>query len=123
MRPLLAVLSAVLLASCASRSSEVTASYVSGLQYQGYTCVQLAQEAEAISSRAAQLAGAQDSKATRDAVATTVGVVVFWPMLFAVRGDDNTTAELSRMKGEMEAIERASIQKNCEIKFQRPPPA
>jgi hypothetical protein len=92
---------------------------VSSLQYQNHTCPQLAQEAESISARAVQLSGAQDSKATRDAVATTVGVVVFWPLLFAVRGDDNTTAELARMKGEMEAIERTSVLKNCGIKFQR----
>jgi hypothetical protein len=110
---------AALAAGCASRSSEVTATYVSTLSYQSHTCPQLAAEAEHIASRAAQLSGAQDSKATRDAVATTVGIVVFWPLLFAVRGDDNTTAELGRMKGEMEAIERMSVQKNCGIKFQR----
>jgi hypothetical protein len=121
MRVLVAAAAVALLTGCASRSSEVTASYVSSLQYQNHTCLQLGQEAESISSRAVQLSGAQDSKATRDAVATTVGVVVFWPLLFAVRGDDNTTAELARMKGEMEAIERVSVQKNCGIKFQREP--
>jgi hypothetical protein len=110
---------AALAAGCASRSSEVTATYVSTLSYQSHTCPQLAAEAENIAARAAQLSGAQDSKATRDAVATTVGVVVFWPLLFAVRGDDNTTAELGRMKGEMEAIEKVSVQKNCGIRFQR----
>jgi hypothetical protein len=120
MRFLLVAGAAALMAGCASRSSEVTATYVSSIQYHSHTCKQLTAEAENISARAVQLSGAQDSKATRDAVATTVGVVVFWPLLFAVRGDDNTTAELARMKGEMEAIEHASVQKNCGIKFQRP---
>jgi hypothetical protein len=118
MRFVAALSLAALAAGCASRSSEVTATYVSTLSYQSHTCPQLAAEAENIAARAAQLSGAQDSTATRDAVATTVGVV-FWPLLFAVRGDDNTTAELGRMKGEMEAIERMSVQKNCGIKFQR----
>jgi hypothetical protein len=109
----------IILTACANRSADVTASYVSPFTYQNHSCQQLSQEAERISARAVQLSGAQDSKATRDAVATTVGVIVFWPVLFAVRGDDATTAELARMKGEMEAIEKASIQKKCGITFQR----
>jgi len=29
----------------------------------------------------------QDSQASKDAVATTVGVIVFWPTLFLIGGD------------------------------------
>ena len=50
---------------------------------------------------------------------TTVGVVIFWPALFFIDGDNQKTAELARLKGEMEALEQASIQKNCGIQFQR----
>lgn len=60
-------------------------------------------------------------KATSDAVATTVSVVIFWPALFFIGGDDATTAELSRLKGEMDAIERVSIEKKCGIVFERAP--
>jgi hypothetical protein len=73
---------AALLSACASRSSDVTASYVSPMTYQSYTCQQLAEEAQAISARAAQTAGAQDDKRTRDQVATGVAIVVFWPAAF-----------------------------------------
>ena len=54
-----------------------------------------------------------------------VGLVLFWPSLFFIKGDGATAAELGRLKGEMDAIEQASIQKNCGIQFQRaaPPPA
>lgn len=95
--------------------------YVSPLSYQNYSCQQLAEEATRVSSRAQQLAGAQDSKRTSDGVAITVAVIVFWPALFAVKGDDNTTAELARLKGELETIEKVSIQKKCAITFQREP--
>jgi hypothetical protein len=61
----------------------------------------------------AQLSGAQDQKATSDAIATGVAIVVFWPAAFLVGGNDQTTAELSRQKGEFETIEKVSIQKNC----------
>ena len=95
-----------LAAGCASRSSEITASYVSPLPYEPLNCQQLAGEAERLSARAAQTAGVQDQKRSDDAVTTTVSVIIFWPALFALKGDGNTAAELARLKGEMEAIER-----------------
>lgn len=111
-----------ILGGCASKSSEVPAAYVSPLQYQSYDCKQLAEEATRISSRVQQVSGAQDGKRTSDVVATTVAVVVFWPALFAVKGDDHTTAELGRLKGEMEAVEKAAIAKRCSITFRKAPP-
>ena len=115
------VLTAVSLAlpvlGCATRSENIGAAYVSPVAYQSYSCAQLAQEGERVSSRAAQLSGAQDSKATSDAVATGVAVVLFWPAAFLIKGDSTTAAELSRLKGERDAIEQASIAKNCGIRF------
>jgi hypothetical protein len=106
-------------AGCASRSEDVTASYVSPAAYQSYRCRDLSLEAQRVSSAAAVAAGAQDSQRTRDAVATTAAVVIFWPAAFLVGGDNAKTAELSRLKGHMQAIEEASIQKRCGITFQR----
>jgi hypothetical protein len=45
---------------------------------------------------------------------------VFWPALFLIGGDKQGAAELARLKGEMDAIEQASIRKRCGIQFQRP---
>jgi hypothetical protein len=39
-----------------------------------------------------------------------------------VKGDGQNAAELARLKGEFEAIEQASIQKNCGLRFQRSAP-
>lgn len=114
------VLFALALGGCATSSDKITASYVSPMQYENWNCRQLTEEAQRISHRAAEAAGAQDSQVTKDAVATTVGVIVFWPALFLIGGDKQTAAELARLKGEMEAIEQASIRKNCRIQFQRP---
>jgi hypothetical protein len=63
-------------AGCASHSSDIAAAYVSPIQYQSFTCAQLSEEAARVSSRAAIANGAQDQKATGDAVATGVGVVI-----------------------------------------------
>ncbi|MDX2155363.1 MAG: hypothetical protein SFW09_02540 [Hyphomicrobiaceae bacterium] len=50
--------------------------------------------------------------------------MVFWPAAFLVGGNDHNTAELARMKGEFETIERVAIQKNCglQIRQQQAPP-
>jgi hypothetical protein len=100
-----------------------TPAYVSPVAYQTYTCQQLALEAQSISTRAAALSGAQDSQRTKDGLATAAAVVVFWPAAFFVGGGKQTAAELSQMKGQMVAVEQASIAKKCNIQFQgeRPP--
>lgn len=116
---------AAALCGCASSSSEIAPAYVSPVQYQQYTCQQLALEAQAVSTRAATLSGVQDSQRSKDQVATGVAIVVFWPAAFLVGGDKQTAAELAQMKGQMVAIEQASIGKKCNIQFQqgKPPPA
>lgn len=106
-------------AGCASDSSDIAAAYVSPTGYASYSCPQLRDEATRVSSRAAQVTGAQDQKATNDAVATGVAIVVFWPAAFFIKGDSTTAAEVSRLKGEMEAIEQASVRKRCGIQFRR----
>src|SRR3982074_622456 len=75
------------LGGCASSSAEITPAYISPVMYQQYTCQQLAQEAQAVSTRAAALSGVQDSKRTNDGLATAAAIVVFWPAAFFVGGD------------------------------------
>ncbi|WP_247353310.1 MULTISPECIES: hypothetical protein [unclassified Bradyrhizobium] len=111
------------LAGCASASSDIAPSYVSPVVYQSYNCQQLGLEAQGISQRAAALSGAQDSQRTKDGLVTAAAIVVFWPAAFFVGGDKQTAAELANMKGQMVAIEQASIQKKCNIQFQGKPPA
>lgn len=106
---------ALALSGCADKSSEISGAYVSPLQYQGYSCSQLRQEAQRVSARASQIAGVQDKKAENDAVATGVALVLFWPAVFFIGGNKETRAELARLKGELDAIEQAGIQRNCNI--------
>lgn len=117
------VLAGAALAGCASASTDIAPSYVSPVAYQSYNCQQLALEAQGISQRAAALSGAQDNQRTKDGLATAAAIVVFWPAAFFVGGDKQTAAELANMKGQMVAIEQASIAKKCNIQFQGKPPA
>lgn len=105
--------------ACASKSADIEAAYVSPVQYESMSCTQLASEGQRVSSAAARVAGQQDKKRGSDQVLTGVGVVVFWPVLFALEGDGPTAVELGRLKGEMEAIEKISARKNCGIEFRR----
>ncbi len=72
-----------------------------------------------MSRRASEVAGVQDSNRTTDAWVTGAAIVLFWPAAFFVKGDGPTAAELARLKGEFEAIEQASIQKNCNMRIRR----
>ena len=110
------------LIGCASSSADITATYVSPVQFSSYNCQQLGLEAQSVSARAAALSGAQDSQRTKDQWSTAAAVVIFWPAAFLVGGDKQTAAELANMKGQMVAIEQASIQKKCNIQFQGKPP-
>lgn len=113
----LCIVPILLLGACAQNSNEVSASYVSPITYQSFSCSQLSQEAQRVSQRVQASVVTQDQKAGQDAAATAVSLILFWPAAFFINGDDENSAELARLKGEMEAIEQANIQKNCGIQF------
>lgn len=98
---------------CATTSNNLTASYVSPLQYQSYDCEQLTAETARVHARVSEMAGSIDSKAASDKVMTGVGVVLFWPALFFLGGDKQKQAEYSRLKGEFEAIQQQAVLKKC----------
>ena len=120
-KPIAMVIATLALAGCAKDANQVGATYVSPVLYETYTCQQLAEEAQRVSGRAAQAAGTQDQKASNDKVAMGVGLIIFWPALLFTKGNDENTAELARLKGQMDAIEQASIKKRCGITFQHAP--
>jgi hypothetical protein len=83
------------------------------MQYQSYDCQQIIAEQQRVSARVSQLAGEVDDNATGDAVATGVGIILFWPALFFIDGDGPEANEYARIKGEHEALQKASIEKKC----------
>jgi len=113
------ILGATLIAGCASKSEDISASYFPANVYQNYDCNQLQQEAVNVSQQAAVAAGQQDKIHHDDTVKTTVGVVLLWPVLLFNKGDGPTAANLANLRGQMNAIEQASIQKQCNIQFHK----
>ena len=96
------VIAAAALGACTPpKSGDIPPSYVSPVLYQNHTCQQLEQEALTVSARAMQASAAQDNA--------------------LLLGGGNTATELAALKGQLVAIEQASIQKNCGIQFQDRP--
>jgi len=109
-----AVLALMILAGCATPPDKVSASYVSPVQYSDYSCNQIKGELRRVRRQLVQVTGAQQKEADKDAVAMGVGLVIFWPALFFLAGDDQKE-ELARLKGEYEALQQAAIQRECTL--------
>jgi len=105
---------AATLSACATTPGGVEASYVSPVEYSNLSCDQIRQELLEVSDHVRQVSGEQQRDHTRDAVAMTVGIVVFWPALFFLSGKGHQS-ELAELKGKYDALDQAAIQKNCPV--------
>ena len=103
------------LGGCASPSANIAASYTSPIQYQSYDCAQLESEAQRVHGLANQLAGRLDEAASNDKVLMGVGMVLFWPVLFALGGTKQQEADYARLNGEYSALQQAMIAKKCDL--------
>jgi len=102
------------LTGCATSPDKISATYVSPVQYQGYTCNQIEQELARVERKVFEVSGKQKGEADKDAAAMAIGLILFWPALFFLAGEDRKD-ELARLKGEIEALECIAIQKECNI--------
>ena len=101
------------LAGCTTAGKDVTATYVSPIQYSNFDCDQIRQELLRISGRVNQMTGRLDEAASNDKALVAAGLLIFWPSLFFLGGTKQQEAELSRLKGEYESLQTASVSKKC----------
>lgn len=113
---------AVLLGGCATASSGIATAYVSPLQFQGYDCQQISGEMQRINVRVNQLAGRLDKAAENDKALVGVGVLLFWPALFALGGTKEQEAEYAPLRGEYEAMQKVANEKKCQVTAAPVPP-
>lgn len=107
------LVASAILAGCATSSDKIAAAYVSPLQYQSYDCEQLSSESQRLHQRVTTLQSQVDSAAANDKALTGVGVILFWPALFALGGNQQQEADYGRLKGEHDAIQQAAVMKKC----------
>jgi hypothetical protein len=104
---------AITLAGCANTSKDIATTYVSPMQYQNYDCDQLTAELQRMHVRVSQTGGRLDEAAASDKVAMGIGMVLFWPALFALNGSKAQEGEFARLKGEYEALQQTAVVKKC----------
>ena len=107
------------LAGCAADTSQVRPTYISSAEYDDYTCERLRGEATRITRQVHEVGARVDKTAATDDAQTAVGMILFWPALFFLEGEDTAdTHRYAELKGRMNAIEETSIRKNCGIRFE-----
>ena len=107
----------ITLLSCASSASEISAAYVSPTKYMNYDCSQINMEKSEVEKRVNELYYKVEQRAKNDKAAMGVGMVLFWPSLFFLKGDSPEAAEYAQMKGEYDALRSISVQKKCGTGF------
>lgn len=108
-----AVSAGIVLSGCATASKDISPTYTSPMQYQAYDCSQLASESQRIQARVVQLGGRLDTAASNDKAIAGVGVILFWPALFALGGTKQQEADYGRLRGEYDAVQQSAIIKKC----------
>ncbi len=100
---------------CATPPQKIAATYVSPMQFQNLECDQVIAEMKRVNRRCGELYMSLKKTADTDKKQMGVGMILFWPALFALEGGDGPEAtEYARLKGEREALEKAGIQKKCD---------
>ncbi len=107
------------LSGCAADTKEIQAAYVSELTYQNSTCKQLQQEVVRLNQQLTETGAIVDKEASDDDAQMALGLVLFWPALFFLEGEETEhTAQYAQLKGQYQAVERASVSKECNIAIQ-----
>ncbi|NJM34486.1 MAG: metal ABC transporter ATP-binding protein [Rhodomicrobium sp.] len=101
----LALCPVILVVGCAHSSDEIAAQPVPTSTYDSYECARIASEGDRISARLAELKTEVDETADDDELTTTVGILVFPPLLFFLKGDGAEADEYGRLKGEYAALQ------------------
>jgi hypothetical protein len=111
----LAIIAALTVAGCAKSPESIAPAYVSEVSYQNWTCNQLVEETSRVSAALAQASGQQENARTTD----TVGVLLIGLPVSSLSGD-NIAPQIAQLKGQTEAIHRATVTKNCGATAQAP---
>lgn len=109
---------ALVLTGCATKPESIAPAYISEMQYMGYTCEQLGQEQARLVSALSSASDAQRRARSND----TVGVIFLGLPVSSLSGS-NVASEIARLKGELQALQKASVLKNCSLVLESDPSA
>lgn len=107
---------ALFAAACAEQPEQISPMYVSSNVYSGKSCRDLLEERREVVAQVNTLTAEQKKSANNDAAAMAVGMILFWPALFAINMSGDKKQQLAAAKGNYEAIERRMKEKGCRYK-------
>ena len=115
MKKILLLLLSLLLVSfitgCATAPENIAPAYVSHLQYMQFTLEQLGQEEARLQAALSASSDAQRSARAND----TVGIIFLGLPVSSLSGS-NQASNVARLKGELEAVQKAIILKGGQLK-------
>lgn len=112
-RALAVLVMASYLGACAKGPDSIDARYVSPNTYQNWSCEQLVDEKMRLTREVDRVSGLQRENANADVAMMTVGLIIFWPALIGLAATKDRKEELSRLKGEYEAVDLQVKGKQC----------
>lgn len=95
---------------CATSPENIPPSYISDIPYRGWECDQLAEEQIRLNAALSTAYGAQRKARSND----ITGVILIGLPVSSMSGE-NMSHEVGRLKGEMQALQRAAIIKRCNL--------
>lgn len=112
------MLVALLLSGCAASSLDIHRQFVAPETYRDLSCQQIGAEGERVVRRAAEISGVEYASEGGSGWLNMQPIVVSWPTPWLAAQEEEIT-ELSRLKGEFDALEEASRQKRCSLNFKQ----
>ena len=98
---------------CASKPGAILADYVSPLQYKAFSCDVLTAERDRMLDSLVELNRHQNKEASDDSATVAIGMLLFWPVLFALSDNDDAAGALGNLKGEVRALDIVATEKGC----------
>lgn len=108
MKRLLALASALFVTACAADPDSIQPAYISSMTYEPYNCDQLAQEEVNLQTALANVSQTQRQARSQD----TWGVALLGLPVSSLSGS-NVASQVAQVKGSLNALHTAEIQKNC----------
>ncbi len=96
------------LVACAANPESIAPTYVSHVTYSSWSCNQLKEEEVRLNAALSAASDAQKQARTND----TVGIIFLGLPVSSLSGS-NQASNIGRLKGELDAVRKAMILKNC----------
>ncbi len=100
------------LAACATDPSKIRSTYTSSAPYEHLSCERLNAEHDSLGAAIEGATADQQGLSNHDAVMAAAALFV-WPAVFGIGSAGDRASDLSRLKGERDAVYRAGSDKDC----------